>query len=71
MTPPTRNRILLVLAYLFVGAAILTLIPAPARIPNDLGYFSLCPFAPWSSLLLLLAAGLLGALRTYLVSRTD
>ena len=71
MTPPTRNRILLVLAYLFVGAAILTLIPAAARIPNDLGYFSLCPFAPWSSLLLLLAAGLLGALRTYMVSRTD
>ena len=71
MTPPTRNRILLVLAYLFVGAAILTLIPAPARIQNDLGYFSLCPFAPWSSLLLLLAAGLLGALRTYMVSRTD
>lgn len=71
MPPHTRNRVLLALAYLFAGAAILTLIPAPARIKNDLSYFSLCPFAPWSSLLLLVAAGLFGALRTYMVSRTD
>jgi hypothetical protein len=71
MPSKTRNQVLLVLAYLFVGGAILTLFPASARIKNDLGYFSLCPFAPWSSLLLLLVAGLLGAVRTYLVSRTD
>jgi len=71
MPPKTRNMILLLLAYLFVGAAIATLLPLPARIKNDLGYFSLCPFAPWSTMLLLMVAGLLGAIRTYMVSRTD
>jgi hypothetical protein len=71
MPPKTRNQILLLLAYLFVGGAIVTLLPLPARIKNDLGYFSLCPFAPWSTLLLLMVAGLFGAIRTYMVSRTD
>ena len=71
MTPKTRNQILLLLAYLFVGGAIATLVPASARVESDLGYRSLCPFAPWSTLLLLMVAGLLGAIRSYMVSRTD
>ena len=71
MAPKTRNQILLLLAYLFVGGAIATLLPVPARIKSDLGYYSLCPFAPWSTLLLLIVAGLFGAIRTYMVSRTD
>lgn len=72
MTPRLlRIQILRVVVYLSLGAAILTLFPAPARIKNDLGYFSLCPFAPWSTLLLLLEAGVLAAIRTYLISRTD
>ncbi len=71
MLPSTRNQVLLIVAWLFVGGAALTLIPVPGRIQSDLGYFSLCPFAPWSTLILLLAAGVCGALRTYLVSRTD
>ena len=71
MTPQTRNQALLIIVYLFVAAAILTLIPASARIKNDLGYFSLCPFTPSSTLLLLLVAGGFAAIRTYLISRTD
>ena len=71
MAPNTRNQVLLIAAYAFAGAAILTLFPAPARIKNDLGYYSLCTFAPWSTLLLLLVAGMFAAIRTYLVSRTD
>ena len=71
MTAQTRHQALLIAAYLFVGAALLTLIPASARIKNDLGYFSLCPFAPWSTLLLLLVAGAFAAIRTYMISRTD
>jgi hypothetical protein len=71
MAPKTRNQVLLIVAYLFLGAAILTLFPGSARIKNDLGYFSLCTFAPWSTLLLLLAAGAFAAIRTYMISRTD
>jgi hypothetical protein len=71
MSPRSRNLTLLVLAYVFVGGAILTLLPVQARIKNDLGYFSLCTFAPWSTLLLLMVAGLFGAIRTYMISRRD
>ena len=71
MTPKTRNQVLLILAYLFAGAAIVTLVPASARMKNDLGYYSLCTFTPWSTLLLLLVAGVFAAIRTYMISRTD
>jgi hypothetical protein len=62
---------LLIAAYLCVGAAVLTLIPTDVKIVSDLGYHSLCPFAPWSTLLLLLAAGVIAAMRSYLMSRVD
>jgi hypothetical protein len=71
MSRKTGNQVLLVLACLFIATAILTLFPASAPLMNDLGYSSLCPFAPWSTLILLLAAGLCGALRNYMLSRTD
>jgi hypothetical protein len=71
MTSGTRNQMLLIAAYLFVGAAVLTLIPSDVKIVSDLGYHSLCPFAPWSTLLLLLGAGVIAAARAYLMSQTD
>jgi hypothetical protein len=71
MSSTTRNLTLLVLAYLFVGAAAVTLLPLAAPMQNDLGYFSLCTFAPWSTLILLMVAGLFAAIRTYLISRKD
>jgi hypothetical protein len=40
-----------------VLAAILTLLPLPASKPNVLGYVSHCTWAPWSTLILLIAAG--------------
>lgn len=71
MAPSTRNQTLLIAAYLLVGAAALTLIPSDVKIASDLGYHSLCPFAPWSALLLLLAAGVIAAMRAYIMSPTD
>jgi len=71
MSSKTRAEILLVLAWLFVAGAVTTLLPLSAPVKSDLGYYSFCPFAPWSTLVLLLVAGLLGAVRTYMVSRTD
>ena len=53
------NTILLGLIVLFVGLAVLTLLPFTAPRANDLGYISMCPFAPWSTLSLLLVAGVI------------
>jgi hypothetical protein len=79
MTQPTRdvvrqtpsNTILLGLIVLFVGLAVLTLLPFTAPRANDLGYMSMCPFAPWSTLSLLVVAGVIWAIRQYLITRAD
>ena len=70
MAAKTRTAVL-VLVYVFAGLAVLTLLPLPASKANDLGYVSACPFAPWSSLALLLVAGLLWAVRQYLLTLPD
>jgi hypothetical protein len=67
----SRNTILLGLIVLFIGLAVLTLLPFTAPRANDLGYMSMCPFAPWSTLALLLVAGVIWAIRQYLVTRAD
>ena len=53
------------------GSAVATLIPSPAPHKNDLGYLSLCPFAPWSTLMLLMVAAVLWVVRSYLLTRAD
>jgi hypothetical protein len=65
------NTILLGLIVLFVGLAVLTLLPFTAPRANDLGYMSMCPFAPWSTLSLLLVAGVIWAIRQYLITRAE
>jgi len=65
------GAVLLVLAIAAAGAALATLIPASAPHANDLGYMSLCPFAPWSTLMLLLLAGVMWVVRGYILTRTD
>jgi hypothetical protein len=71
MSLKTGNQFLVVLACLFVVSGIITLLPARASLVNDLGYSSLCPFAPRSSIILLLGAGICVAIRNYMLSRTD
>ncbi len=66
MSENTRSFALLILVWLLLGAAAVTLLPVSGAKPNDLGYFSECPFAPWSTLALLLVAGLIWAVRQYL-----
>ena len=69
MSAKTRNTLLSVLIYLFAGLAAWTLLPLPpAAKANDLGYASACPFAPWSSLALLLVAGVIWAVRQYVIT---
>ncbi len=71
MSRDIGNAILLSLIVVLVGLAIITLLPFAAPKPNDLGYVSTCPFAPWSSLALLAVAGLLWAVRKYLITRAE
>ncbi|HTA71187.1 MAG TPA: hypothetical protein VK776_23035 [Bryobacteraceae bacterium] len=65
------NTILFGLALFFAGLAVLTLLPFTAPRKNDLSYMSMCPFAPWSTLALLLVAGVIWAIRQYLITRAE
>jgi len=72
MSRKTANQIVLAVACLFMVAAGITLLPgSPKSLENDLGYHSLCPFAPWSSLFLLVPVGICAFLRNYLASIKD
>jgi len=69
MSDKTRIGVLLVLSWMFAVLAVSTLLPFAASKTNDLGYYSLCSFAPWSALALLLVAGVTWAIRKYLLTR--
>jgi len=71
MSNQARNLGLLILIWILAGSAALTLLPLGGPKPNDLGYASACPFAPWSTLALLVVAGLVWAIRQYLVTRAE
>jgi hypothetical protein len=71
MSKDMRNSMLLALVIVFIGLAAFTLMPFSATKTNDLGYNSACPFAPWSTLALLVAAGAVWAVRQYLMTRAD
>lgn len=51
---------------MFLALAIVTLLPFPSSTISDLGYHALCPFAPWSTLMLLLLAGIGWALHRHI-----
>jgi hypothetical protein len=60
-------NVLLAVAALIAALALATLVPfSSGFIKSDLGYSSLCPFAPWSTLTLLAFAGLVWLFRAYL-----
>jgi hypothetical protein len=69
MSDKTRIAGLLALVWIFVVLSVSTIVPFSASKTNDLGYYSLCSFAPWSSLALLFVAGVIWAIRKYLVTR--
>src|SRR5580700_384100 len=49
--------LLLIGAVFFGVLALATLTPYPTKMVSDLGYYTLCPFAPWSTLTLLMLGG--------------
>ena len=60
---------LLGVIFLFAIGGLLTLIPFSAAKMNDLGYHSMCPFAPWSSLSLFVVGGVVWVIRGYVLTR--
>jgi hypothetical protein len=66
VTAAKLNTILLFAASLLGALALITLVPAGGSKLSDLGYHSLCPFAPWSTLALAVPAGLALLIRQYL-----
>jgi len=66
MSRQQLSALLVAVAILLIVLAAVTLVPYASPRINDLGYRSLCPFAPYSSATLLLAAGLAGLVRSYL-----
>ena len=68
MSRSQLSTVLLASIILLVVSAAITLIPYSSKQLNDLGYYSLCPFAPYSSGSLLLAAGLAWMIRSYVLT---
>jgi hypothetical protein len=65
------SRGLLVLIGVMIALSVCTLIPyRGASQINDLGYYSLCSFTPWSTILLLFVAGMAWVIRQYLQDQT-
>jgi hypothetical protein len=62
---------LLAVAIVLAALAIATLVPLSGSKPNDLGYVSACPFAPWSTLVLAVGAGALWIVRQYILTRVE
>jgi hypothetical protein len=69
MPRQTLSLVLLTVSILFLALALVTLLPFPSSKMSDLGYSALCPFAPWSTLVLLLLGGVTWVVRSHISSR--
>ena len=65
MNKETLSHLLLMTTLLLIALAAATLVPAQTKVLSDLGYHTLCPFAPYSTLSLLGLAGLAWVVRGY------
>jgi hypothetical protein len=66
MTRQKLSSLLLAAVILLLAGAAVTLVPFTNPMVSDLGYHTLCPFAPWSTLTLLFLAGVGWVLRRYI-----
>lgn len=71
MSRQTLSTLLLAAAILLAVAAGVTLLPSSSLKISDLGYRTLCPFAPWSTITLLFLAALGWVVKRYVDSQTD
>jgi hypothetical protein len=66
MSRQTLSSLLLGAVILFLALAGVTVVPFSNPMVSDLGYHTLCPFAPWSTLTLLFLAGVGWVVRRYI-----
>ena len=66
MSQQAQSKLLLAITIAFVALAAATLLPHSTSMISDLGYYTLCPFAPWSTLALVLLAAVTWVLRRYI-----
>ena len=69
MSGKTLSSVLLAAVILLVALALATVVPHSNPMISDLGYHTFCPFAPWSTLTLLLLAALGWVVRQYVNSQ--
>jgi len=69
MSRQTLSFLFLASAAVFLLLAVATLVPFPSTTLSDLDYYSLCPFAPWSTLMLLFVAGVSWVLRRHIAAQ--
>ena len=65
MSRQNLSTLLYVFAIAMVVGAVVTLVPYSALTVSDLGYRTLCTFAPWSTITLLFLAGLAWVIRRH------
>lgn len=66
MSRQTITAILRIIAFIFFALALSTVVPWSAVMISDLGYYTLCPFAPWSTLALAFFGGLAWVVRSHM-----
>jgi hypothetical protein len=71
MSRQTLSSVLLAASILLLILAAATLVPYSSMMVSDLGYHTLCPFAPWSTLTLLFLAWLGRVVRQYVDAQTS
>jgi hypothetical protein len=66
MSRNNLSALLFIAVILLAAGAAVTVVPWSSHTVSDLGYPTLCPFAPWSTLTLLFLAGLAWAVRQHI-----
>ena len=71
MSRQNLSTVLYTFAIMMLVAAAVTLAPHDSLQLSDLGYHTLCPFAPWSTVTLLFLAGLSWVIRRHIDSLSE
>jgi len=69
MSRQALSTLLLVISLVLLVLGVATLVPHSSTLLSDLGYNTLCPFAPWSTLTLLVLGGLTWLVRGHINSQ--